>query len=409
MNSRERVVAALNHREPDRVPVDLDGHRCAAIAAMAYVKLRKYLGLPEKTIYCYDPIQLLARVDEDVLERFGVDTVQLGRGFPLPESAWKDWVLPDGTPCKVPAWAVPERQNGSWVLRSPEGRVLARLPQGGFFFSQVHFPFAEQADFDNIPEALADSMWYGIPSPPGPFAEGPEGLKKLAESAKALRAQTGRAIVGGFGGSFFEIGQVLFRNDNYMMLLAGERAKAHAFLDRLLEIHLANLERFLGAVGPYIDVILFSDDLGMQTGPQLSPAMYREYCKPRHKILWERTKQLTDVKIKMHCDGGVRELLPDLIDAGLEAINPVQISAKGMNARELKAEFGKDLAFWGGGCDTQEVLPNGTPETVRKHVREQVGILSRGGGFVFQQVHNIQANIAPENIVAMFDAVDSCA
>jgi uroporphyrinogen decarboxylase len=189
--------------------------------------------------------------------------------------------------------------------------------------------------------------------------------------------------------------------------LAGEPAKAHDFLDRLVEMHLANLEKFLGAIGKYIDVILFSDDLGMQTGPQISPAMYREFFKPRHRIMWERAKKLAEVKVKLHCCGGVRELFPDLIEAGLDAINPVQISCRGMDARELKAEFGRDIVLWGGGCDTQDILPNATPEAVRRHVQRQLEILGPGGGFVFQQVHNIQANVPPENIVAMYDSVNS--
>lgn len=406
MNRRERVLAALNHRQPDRTPVDIDGYRSSGIAALAYVKLRKYLGLPEKTVYVYDPIQQLARVDEDVLERFGGDTIEMGRGFSLQESAWCDWQLPDGTPCKIPAWALPQRHNGDWVLCSRSGRILARMPRGGYYFSQEYFPFVDECNLENIRGAMAESMWTGISIPPGPFAEGPEGLEKLAEGARALRAHTDRAIIGIFGGSLFETGQFLFRNDNYFLLLAGEPAKAHDFLDRLVVMHLQNLEKYLGAIGKYIDVILFSDDLGMQTGPQISPAMYREFFKPRHKMMWERAKQLAEVKVKLHTCGGIRELLPDLIEAGLDAINPVQISCRGMDARELKSEFGKEMVFWGGGCDTQDILPNATPEAVKQHVKGQIEILGPGGGFVFQQVHNIQANVPPENIVAMYESVN---
>ncbi len=170
-------------------------------------------------------------------------------------------------------------------------------------------------------------------------------------------------------------------------------------------MYLGNLEKFLGAVGDSIDVILFGDDLGMQTGPQVSPAMYREFFKPRHQLLWNRAKQLAPVKVMLHCCGGVRELLPDLIEAGLDAINPVQISCRGMDAAGLKRDFGKDLTFWGGGCDTRDVLPLGTPEQVRRHVLEQLRILAPGGGFVFQQVHNALANVPPQNIVAMLNAV----
>jgi len=191
------------------------------------------------------------------------------------------------------------------------------------------------------------------------------------------------------------------------LLLAGEPRKAHDFLDRLVEIHLANLQRFLGAVGKYIDIITFGDDLGMQTGPQISPAMYREFFKPRHKLMWNRAKQLADVKVMLHSCGGIRELLPDLIAAGLDAVNPVQISCSRMDAAELKAEFGKDMVFWGGGCETQKIMPHATPDVIRNHVKRQVSTLSPGGGFVFQQVHNILAGVPPENIVAMFEAVNA--
>ena len=181
--------------------------------------------------------------------------------------------------------------------------------------------------------------------------------------------------------------------------------RAHAFLDRLVELHLANLERFLAAVGPSIDIILFGDDLGMQNGPQISPDMYREFFKPRHQRMWRRAKELANVKVMLHCCGGVYELLPDLIEAGLDTINPVQISCRGMDTAQLKAKFGRQLTFWGGGCDTRSILPNGTPREVAEHVKRQVEILAPGGGFIFQQVHNIMSNVPPENVVAMFDAV----
>ncbi len=200
------------------------------------------------------------------------------------------------------------------------------------------------------------------------------------------------------------MGQFLYRNDNFFMMMAGDPDVTHNFLDHLVELHLKNLEDFLSAVGPYIDVVLFGDDLGMQNGPQMSPRMYREYFKPRHALMWKRAKELADVKVMLHCCGGVRELLPDLIDAGLDAINPVQISCKGMDAASLKRDFGDSMVFWGGGCDTQTVLANGTPDEVREHVRGQICTLAPGGGFVFQQVHNILANVPPRNIVAMFEA-----
>ncbi len=402
MTPRERVMAALNHRQPDTVPLDLSGHRSSGIAAMAYPKLRAHLGLPPRPVRVYDPVQQLAVVDDDVLDRFGVDTVELGRGFALDDRDWAEWVLPDGTPCLVNAWVKPERDGDRWVIRSESGRVIAAMPDGAWYFEQTHWPFLDGDDPDYLPEAMAECMWTAIASPPGPLAPDAE---SLAAGAKALRARTDRAVIGLFGGNLLEMGQFLYRNDQFLLMLAAEPDRVNRFLDKVVELHLANLERFLGAVGPYVDIVLFGDDLGMQNGPQMSPDMYREYFKPRHAQMWARAKELADVKIMLHCCGGVRELLPDLIDAGLDAINPVQISCRGMDAAGLKRDFGRDLTFWGGGCDTRDILPNGTPEAVAAHVRAQVATMNPGGGFVFQQVHNILANVPPENITAMLDAV----
>ncbi len=407
MTSRERVLQAFAHRQSDAVPIDFGGHRSSSIAAIAYGRLRDHLGLPKRPIRVYDVIQQLAIVDEDVLARFGVDTIEMGRGFAGDGEHWRDWTLPDGAPCQLPAWTKVRRAAGMWELLSASGKALGRMPDGALYFEQAYFPFAEADDLDALPQAYEECMWTSSlkAAPPGPIAQGPNGKRRLREGAAALRARTDRAIIGLFGGNLFEGGQFLYRNDNFFMLLAGEPRRAEAFLDRAVELHLKNLKRFLEAVGDQIDIIVFGDDLGMQSGPQISPEMYRRIFKPRHKLLWETAKRLAPVKVMLHCCGGVRELLPDLIDAGLDAINPVQITCGGMEPRGLKRDFGGDIVFWGGGCDTREVLPLGTPQTVRDHVRRQVEIMSKGGGFVFQQVHNILANVPPENVVAMFEAV----
>jgi uroporphyrinogen decarboxylase len=369
---------------------------------MAYAKLRRHLGLAERPIRVYDIIQQLAVVDTDVLDRFGIDVIEMGRGFSLNDEDWSEWLLPDGTPCQVPAWSVPERESDRWIIRSQSGRVLATMPDGALYFEQTYWPFLDgPEDIDDLPAAFAESMWTSIASPPGPVPD-----EQLHDGAKRLRESTDRAIIGLFGGNLLECGQFLYRNDGFFMLLAGEPRRAHAFLDRLVELHLNNLERFLRLVGDSIDIVMFGDDLGMQSGPQISPAMYREFFKPRHRAMWQRAKELADVKVQLHCCGGVQPLLNDLIEAGIDAINPVQISCTGMDAKELKAQFGDRLTFWGGGCDTRTILPQAKPDEVAEHVRRQVEIMRPGGGFVFQQVHNVLANVPPENIVAMLDAVN---
>ncbi len=405
MNSRERVLKAMNHQEPDRVPVDFGGHRSSGIAAIAYARLRKYLGLEERPIRVYDPIQQLAIIDEDVLELFHVDTIELGRAFAQEDEHWVEWTLPDGTPCFMPRWAAPERVEDGWVLKNRNGIVVGIMPDGALYFDQCRWPFMEQEDLERLPEALEETIWCGIASPPGPLIEGEEGERIFVEGAKRLRQQTDKAILGLFGGNLLEIGQFLYRNDNFLMMLAAEPERVHRVLDRLVELHLKNLKWFLGLVGDYIDIIVFGDDLGMQHGPQISPKMYEEFFKPRHALLWRTAKELADVKVMLHSCGSIKPLIPHLIEAGLDAVNPVQISGADMAPEELKQRFGEQLTFWGGGCDTHNVLTHGSPQQVRDHVRELVEIFKPGGGFVFQQVHNILTDVPPENIVAMFEAV----
>lgn len=406
--ARERVLTAINHREPDRVPIDLGGHRSSGIMAIAYNKLKQHLGITSGDIYVYDFVQQLAIVEPDVLDYFGVDTIELGRGFALTPEDWRAWVLPDGTPCKIPAFINPVKEDGDWHIYAPDGTRLAVQKAGSLYFEQTCFPWQDYTgdDFSTLPAAMDKVMWATLGSPPAPIGFDADGLAQLAAGAKALRESSGRAIIGLFGGNLMEWGQFLFRMDNFLALLAGEPQRMQKFLDALVEIHLDNLAKFLSAVGPYIDIVLFGDDLGMQTGPQVSPRMYRTFFYPRHKQMWQTAKQLADVKVMLHSCGSVAAYIPMFIEAGLDILQPVQTSAKAMDAATLKREFGQDLCLWGGGCDTQFVLPRGTPDEVATDVRRRVATLAPGGGFVFQQVHNIMADVPPENIVAMLKAVN---
>lgn len=409
MTSRERVLASLNHIEPDRIPIDLGGHRSSGIAAIAYDRLRKHLGLAEKPVRVYDMVQQLAIVDEDVLDLFGVDVVEMGRGFLLEDKDWKPWTLPDGTPCEIPSYTNLERRGEDWFLLDKEGRDMGVLKKGSLYFEQLHYPLMERGiendHFEDLEEMLGRQMWSAIAHPGAHLDMDAAGLQEMASRARALRESSDRAIVGLFGGNMFELPQMLYRMDHYLLATGLYPDKVAELSEKLATIHLKNLEKWLGAVGPYIDVVLFGDDLGGQQGPLIGPDAYREFYKPYHKILWNRARELADVKVQLHCCGGIYELLEDLIEAGLDAVNPVQISCKGMDPVRLKKEFGGRITFWGGGCDTQQILPLSTPDEVARHVREMNSILSPGGGFIFQQVHNILANVAPENVVAMMESV----
>ncbi|MEI8246239.1 MAG: uroporphyrinogen decarboxylase family protein [Lentisphaerota bacterium] len=411
MTSRERVLAALNHRQPDRVPIDLSGHRSSGIAAIAYARLKKELGICSGGIYVYDMLQQLAIVETPVLDRFGIDTIEMGRGFCLNDSDWQDWILPDGTYCKVPAYLKLVQDGEDWYLNADDGTPMAVMKRGMLYFEQIYFPLMERGieedDFKDLPAMCARTMWAGVPHPGAHFPLDAAGLVRLAEGARMAHENSGgRAVIGLFGANMFELPQWLYRMDNYLLYMALYPDAVMRLSESLCAMYMANLEKWLPAVAPFIDVILFGDDLGSQNAPLLSPAMYREYYKPYHRKLWRRVKELAPhVKILLHSCGAIEPLLEDLIDAGLDAVNPVQISCTGMDAAALKRKYAGRLTLWGGGCDTRNILPDGAPEQIYRHVKEQCSILNPGGGFVFQQVHNIMANVPPENIITMFDAL----
>ncbi len=248
-------------------------------------------------------------------------------------------------------------------------------------------------------------MWSHMTDPLWKNAERPDFYQLVREKARKLYEETDYAIMTGFGGQLFELGQFLYRNDEFMMNLLAHRKEMEKMLDKLLEIHLEKLEPFLDAVSPYVQIIVMGDDLGTQNGPMISPKLYREVFYPRHREIYQMVKQKTDIAVFMHSCGGIYEFLPDLIEAGVDIINPVQTQSAGMDPIRLKKEFGKDLVFWGGGIDTQHNLPNLTAQKVKDEVKRNVEIFMPGGGYVFNQIHNILADVPPENIIAMYEAV----
>jgi uroporphyrinogen decarboxylase len=391
MNHRERVTAAIRHQEPDRLPVDLGGMRSTGIMAMAYAALKEHLGIERGDIYVYDTGQQLAYVEEPIRRQFGCDVVALDGGMLV---GWRDYVLPDGRPAKICAdfRTEPDGEGGEYAL-DESGRRVSHRPATSYYFDGIYRPLTHVT-------SVAELDQYNAP------ALTDEWLSILQSEARRLYEETDYAIMGAFGGAFLEGGQGLRGWDKFMMDLAGDPAFADALLDRMLDHYLRNVALYLDAVGDYIQIIQMGGDLGTQSGPQLRPKMYYDVIQPRQKALWGRIHELApDVAVFLHSCGGIYEYIPGLIDAGLDVLNPVQISAKGMDPQRLKAEFGDRLCFWGGGCDTQQVLPFATPEEAYAHTKRNIEIFKPGGGFVFCQVHNIQAGVPPENIIAMYEAV----
>ncbi len=409
MTSRERIRAAFQHQETDRVPLDFGGHRSSGIAASLYPSLKKALGIRSGNTYVYDIVQQLAIVEEPVLDALGVDTIELGRAFLLDDKSWKDWTLPAGTPCKIPGFINLERRGENTFIVSQKGIDLAVLAPGSLFFRQIYHPYGE-CDFEkntyaDLEELFAETMWTGAPSV-GTHIDytTSQGYSELRAGARRLREKSQRAIVGIFGGNMFEIPQFLYGIDKYLLYMGLYPADCERLSSVLYQRYSKRLETWLEAVGEYIDIVVFADDLGSQTGPFMSPQMYRQYFKPWHARLWKRAKEKAGVHTMLHSCGGYEPLLEDLIDAGLDCSNPVQINSRGMEPANLKAKYGKRFTFWGGGCDTGVVLPHHTPKQVQEHTRKQVAIWRQSGGFVFQQVHNIMPEVPIENVLAMFEA-----
>lgn len=408
MTSRERITLALRHREPDKVPVDCGGMRSTGLMGMTYNQLKRSLGVSGGQTKIYDMVQQLAVPEQWYLDRFQIDAVDLSRAFCEDPADWRGWTLPDGSPAQIPAWLDIRKQNGSWVCVDDDGEVLAEMPEGSFFFDQKLWPLhgMHKDSFQDLSRYLRKVMWVHMSDPLNRHAGKPGFHDLVREKAKDLYERTDAFVMLSFGGQFFEMGQFLYRNDEFLMNLVSERKEMERMLDRLLEIHLGSLEPLLEAVKPYVQLVVMGDDLGMQSGPMISPNMYRELFLPRVKRLYGMVKQKSDLFVFLHTCGAVSAFIPDIIEAGVDVINPVQTSARGMDPAALKREYGRDLAFWGGGVDTQNTMLHGTPGQVREEARRNGEIFMRDGGFVFNQVHNLLYGVPPENILAMYETAN---
>jgi len=409
MNSRERILAAIEHRRPDRVPVDLGSTPSSGISAVAYGNLKTHLGLRQGHTRIYDVVQQLAQPEDFILDRFHIDAIDIGRAFNAEDAAWRPTVLADGQPAQLPAWFHPEPQaDGSFIARNSGGADIAHMPAGGMFYDQSCFPYLDgyPDNYRDLPDAMGKVLWAALAHSPWDHSSDPGFWDVLREKALELRRTSDRAFMIVLGCNLFEWGTFLRRMDNFLMDLVAEPEKVEGLLDALMERHLEALEKACRAVGDVVDILRFGDDLGTGGGPFMSPRTYRTLFKPRHAILCNYVHRNSQMKTFLHSCGSIYRLLPDLIEAGYDIINPVQTSCRDMEPERLKAEFGKDICFWGGGCDTRTVLPQGTPPQVKDHVKRRLEIFTPGGGFVFNTVHNILPEVPPQNIAAMFEAVE---
>lgn len=410
MTSRERVLCAIAHKEPDRVPVDLGSTPSSGISAIAYSNLLKSLGKEKDLpVWIYDVVQQLAQPDMQLLDMFGVDVLDIGRVFDTKDSDWHETVLANGDKAFYPLSFQPQRSgDGAWLCYDDDGkRMLAKMPSGATFFDQTYFPYADgyPCNYNGLDTEMSKVLWSRYVHSPWNHADEPGFWEELRARTIKLRQSTDKALMIVCGCNLFEWGCFLRRMDNFLMDLLCCPLEVEELLDQLLERHLATLEKVCQSVGDLVDIIRFGDDLGMTTGPFMDAETYRMLFKPRHKQLCDYVKSHSNMHTFIHSCGSISSLMPDLIDAGIEIFNPVQTNSLNMSPEFLKKEFGNDCTFWGGGVETVGVLNNGSAMDVRRQVLERLEIMSKGGGFVFNTVHNILPDVPPRNIIAMFDAV----
>ena len=367
MTSRERVLAALNLRQPDRVPIDFGSTVFTTITINALNILKRHLGIQtetEATLYVYQT----AKVDEEILQRFGVDT----RGLITKSAAgWKDVITDDGH-------------------HTDEWGILRRMSDAGYL-DIVRSPFQDTFD-----ETAMENFDWPDGSDPGRY----EGME---ERVAEIRRDTDAAVILNVFGGFTAISMFLRGFQGWFMDLLMQESLIEELLDRTLQFQLDSTAAALDRIGAEVDVVAFAEDYADQRGMMFSPELFRKLIKPRQAKLFGLVKEKSNAKVLLHSCGAVSEIIEDFIEAGVDALNPIQVSAAGMDPADLKKRFGDRLCFWGG-IDTQKVLTKGTVEDVRKEVENIIRILGEGGGYILDAVHNIQSDVPPENVVAMFDA-----
>jgi len=415
MNSRQRVQAALEHRQPDRVPLDLGATPVTGMHVSSVYLLRQALGLdpPGTPVKVDEPYQMLGEIGPDLADALGVDVVGMGgrrNMFGFENTGWKPWQLFDGTPVLVPGNFNTDPEPNGDILLYPQGDrsvpPSARMPHGGYYFDSI----IRQEPIDDEKLNVEDNLEEFTPVTD-------DSLQQYAATVDRLWGETDRAIVGNFGGTAF--GDIALVPAPFLKHPKGIRDVAEWYMSTVMrfdyvyevfrrqcDLALDNLAKIHEAVGDRLAVVYITGtDFGTQNGPFISPANYRKLYQPFHRRVNDWIHEHTTWKTFIHSCGSITALLPDILDAGFDVLTPVQCSAVNMDPRMLKDRFGARATFWGGGIDTQKTLPFGTPDEIRRQVRERMEIFGAGGGFVFNTIHNVQANVPVENLVALYEAV----
>lgn len=398
MTSRERIRAVLNHQPTDCLPIDFASHRSSGLGIGAYNRLKEHLGYSKETTKLYDIMQQLAIPERPVVDRFGGDILQIYQlkpAFNVKIDRWKCGRFPNGDLSMIPSDFCPKvNEKGDYEIWE-NGTCIAKRPGNGLYYDNTDYYLEGVETIEELKEKIR------IPK----ITE--EELDFLEVQAKELYYNTDKALLTPVGCNVYEGAQQEFGYEDFFYNMAAEKELMHYWAEVKTEAYCENLEKILDRIGKYLDIMMFGgDDLGTQEALQISTGMYQEMIKPYHKKMFQLVQQKApNVKVGLHSCGAIEPLIPDLIDAGVQVLNPVQVSAKGMEPKLLKEKYGKDIVFMGGGADMQ-IFVNKTEDldAIYQHVRGLLEVFAPGGGYIFSQVHNILDNVSPEKVLTIYQA-----
>ncbi|KXA91050.1 hypothetical protein AKJ64_05005 [candidate division MSBL1 archaeon SCGC-AAA259E17] len=406
--SRDRILKTVNHKEPSELPVDLGSTPCTGITADALYDLNEYLGIDE-TVRIYDPMQWLSVPNDEVLEWVGTDAIAtfLNGARPLPEESvgdvYEEYRRSEGKKYLKPKDVKIETDDdGNEYLFNVNGERMMKRSPNSYYFDDYPLDYTPLKNMDDMSEIEE------LPHSPLHREWTEADFERLEKNAKWLYENTDYALIASFGGSMFESPTHLRGYEQFLLDVKRNPDFVRGLERMLAEKYKSELEGFLDAIDDYVQIVMLADDMGSQENPLISPKDYEELIHPYMKEVYQYIKDNSDCYILRHSCGAIEPLLDYYIDLGVDILNPVQISAKGMEPEKLKEKYGDELTFWGGGADTQNILPKASPQKVKEHVKKNIEAFAPGGGYVFNQVHNIEPDVPPENIEAMYEAVHEC-
>ena len=393
--NREQLLDVIDENPTGEAVIDFGGTTVTGIAAVAYDDLIEYLGL-DADVKVFDMMHQMAKIDEEVKNRYNSAAEALIRprprfGIPIYEG-WKPGQLSDGTKCLIPKGFSPKKEDGSWYIKQ-DGVRVAKRSEKSEWFDPIYHPLKDQNDISDLKSF--DLRRYTA-----------EDRNYLEEESERLSETTDRAVIATISkdahSSLMESAQLLRGYDRFFMDLGSKPDYVNYLLDKITENFKRNFDALYEAAGEHVDLIKFSDDYGGQDNLLISPDHFRRYFKPRLKEMIRYVKKKSNYRVFFHSDGAIREIIPDLIEIGVDALNPVQTSCTGMKPRELEKEYGEDIVFWGGGLDTQKYLPDRNQDEIIDHLKERLEVFTKNGGYVFATIHNIPPGTPPETVEMIF-------